>query len=96
MNFSSLPVGSCPVLSCPVSASPRTSGAPTLNPLLCVSLNLFHCVRVFLVLGKLEWDPVLEMWFHWHWEEGKDLLPYLLAMLSLIAAIGLPNYLISA
>lgn len=36
------------------------------------------------------------MWFHQHWEEGKDALHYLLVMLFLIEAIGLLNYLICA
>lgn len=93
VNFSPLPIASCPVLSQPFLL-PQMLQA--LDEFLSASLNLFHCVHVFLVLGKLQLDPVLEMWFHQHWGEGKDPLPYLLVMLFLIEDIGLPNYLISA
>lgn len=63
-----------------------------LNQLFSPSLNLFHYVHVFLALEKPELVPVFQMWFHQHWEEGKDHLPYLLGMLFLVEVIGLQNY----
>lgn len=56
MNFSLLPIAACSVLYQPLLIS---HVLPDLNQLLSASLNLFHYVHVFLVLGKLELDPVL-------------------------------------